>query len=253
MSEAELDRRMGENPLKDFLRHLATGDRIEHFNDFFRPVSDALVAATNNDHFVYTTVGATATTWAHVAHQSGIIRGVSGTTAATSGLEIHTPVMYSGDLYCGAEIRYRTSNIVDRRIEFGFASTQPTVDTAYVNSLVTPTFNTTANAAIYEYHNASATTTTGLYTIGTAITAAKTATTTNRPVNSTFQRIRMQLIVNRVFVWVDGVPLATAHNAGTTDYIEGGTLAGMTFKVLGTSTTDANNDVDYIRTWQQRL
>jgi hypothetical protein len=251
LSERELKRFKQRDAEYEFLRYLTT-DRRHFFEDFGSPVADGFVAETNIGHLIYTTPGATTTGFAHVAHADGVIRGVSGTTAATSGLKIATPVEYYGDQMCGMEVRYRTSVITEERIEMGFASTSPSINTKYVNSMATPTFNTTANAALDLYDHATATTTSGLYTIGTAITAAKTATTTNRPVADTWQTIRIQVVTNHVYVWVDGIPLVK-HNTSGTNYIEGGTAAAWVFSVVRSDTTDANQELDYVRTWQNRL
>lgn len=243
LSDRELKRFNQKSAEYEFLRYLTT-DRVHIFDDFTQPV-----IATDN--WTYTTPGATTTGFAHSAHASGIIRGVSGTTAATSGLKITTPAMWSGDLFCGMEIRLRTSVITEDRHEMGFASTSPSINTKYVNSMATPTFNTTANGALYLYDHATATTTSGLYTIGTAITAAKTATTTNRIVADTWQKVRIQIVTNHVYLWVDGIPLVK-HNVSGTNYVEGGTLASLVLSIVRSDTTDANQDVDYIRVWQDR-
>ncbi len=244
LSELELRKYMGNGPRFEFLRFFAR-DRIHIFDDFTQPV-----IATDN--WTYTAPGATATGFVHSPHQSGIIRGVSGTTAATSGLKITTPAMWYGDQFAGMEMRLRTSVITETRIEAGFAATSPTINTKYINSLATPTFNTTANGALYVYDNASATTTTGLYTIGTAITAAKTATTAQRFVADTFLTVRIQLVIDQVYCWVNG-QLMVKHNVGTTQYIEGGTANSLVLSIVRSDTTTANNDVDYIRVWQARL
>lgn len=250
LSERELKRFTQRSAEYEFLRYMTT-DRRHFFEDFGSPVADGFVAATNIGHLIYTTPGATATGFVHLAHPDGVIRGVSGTTAATSGLKIATPVEYLGDLMCGMETRIRTSVITDTRIEVGFASTSPAISTKYVNSLSTPTFNTTANGAFYVYDHLTATTTSGLYTIGTSITAAKTATTTNRIVADTWQRVRLQVVTNHVYVWVDGIPLVK-HNTSGTNYIEGGTAAAWVISVVRADTTDANNDIDFVRLWQDR-
>jgi hypothetical protein len=249
LSEAELRLKMGNNPLFEWLRFYSR-DRIHFFEDFL-----TTAAGTEStdllDQFT-TATGATATVFTHAAHQSGIINGVSGTTAATSGLQLYTPAIWSGDLYAGCEVRLRTSVITEQELSVGFASTLPAVNTNVINSLATPTFNTTANGAMYVQNHATATTTSGLYTIGTAITAAKTATTTHRLVADTFSTIRIQLVVNQVFMWING-QLVVSHNTAGTNYIEGGTLASFFISSKRSDTTDSTVHVDYIRLWQARL
>ncbi len=243
LSEAEIRKAMGKGPGFEFLA-LGARDSVHFFDDF---LGDTI----NLDNYVLAT-GATATAFAHSAHASGMIRGALGTTAATSGLQIYTPAMWYGDQNCRMEMRLRTSSILELRVEAGFASTLPAVNTTIVNSMATPTFNTTANGSIYLYNETGGTTTTGLYTIGTAISAAKTATTTNRYVADTFLTLRMACLTNRVKVWIDGVELVS-HDTGTTNYVEGGTAMSAVVSLKANSTTDSNIDIDYIRIVQDRL
>lgn len=239
LSSASLRKVMAKGPLYDHL--LLSASDIVHFYD------DFLVDTINLDQYVLV-AGATATAFAHLAAENGIVRGVSGTTAATSGLQLYTPAMWYGDRNAGCEVRFRTSVITETRWEFGFADALPAVDTAIGNNLSTPTFNTAADVAIYLFDDASSVVTSGLYTDGTAITAAKTATTTNRPVANTYQTVRIQVLTNAVLLWVDGILLAQ-HAA---DSIEGGTALRFVISHKKSDTTNSNTDIDYIRIWQER-
>lgn len=243
LSDAEIYKKMARNPLSEFLR-FQSRDRVHFFDDF-------LVDTINLDNYVLA-AGATATAFAHSAHASGIVRGASGTTAATSGLQIYTPAMWYGDQFAACEIRMRTSVITETRLEMGFADALPAVNTSVGNNLSTPTFNTAADVAMYLFDDASSTVTSGLYTDGTSITAAKTATTSGRPTANTFITVRLQLVVNHVLMWVNGQLLAS-HNTAGTDYIEGGTACRFFLSHKKSNTTDSNIDIDYIRVWQARL
>jgi hypothetical protein len=243
LSDAELSKKMGKNPLYEFLR-FSSRDRVHFYDDF---LGDTI----NLDNYVLAT-GATATAFAHAAHASGIVQGASGTTAATSGLQIYTPAMWYGDQYAGCEVRFRASVVTETRLECGFVDALPSVNTAVGNNLSTPSYNTAADVAIYLYNDASATKTSGFYTDGTAIAPVKTATTTGRPTANTFITVRIQLIGNQGYMWVDGKLLA-AHNTAGTDYIEGGTALRFFLDHKKSDTTDSNVEIDYIRCWQARL
>lgn len=242
LSEKELRKFLSEGAKFNFLKYASVG--VVHFFD------DFLGDAINLDMYA-STAGGTATVYTSTADRDGIIRGVHGTTAATSGLLIQTPAQWYGDFFCGCEVRFRLSVITEQRIEIGFGNAVPAANTTVVNSLVTPTFNTFANGVVYVYDHATATTTTGLYSDGTGATAAaaKTATTTNRPVADTYQTVRIQTFGsnNSAAVWVDGVRLV---NTGGVLH-EGGTANVFFVSAKRSDTTDCNLDLDYIRIWQE--
>ncbi len=243
LSESELRKFLSHGPKFSYLRFMSV-DCVHFFDDF-------LVDTINLDNYVVD-AGATATAFAHSAASGGIIRGVHGTTAATSGLRLLTPAIWLGDNNCGMEIRYRLSVITEQRLEIGFGNAIPAVNTSVVNSLTTPTFNTLANGVVYVYDNASAVTTSGFYSDGTGATAAaaKVATTTNRPVADTYQTVRIQTFGNNNMagLWVDGQLLV----ATSTVLHEGGTSNIFFVDAKRSDTTDCNLDIDYIRIWQQR-
>ena len=242
LSEKELRKFFQEGNKFNFLKYLSIG-AVHQFDDF---LGDAI----NLDLYAITK-GATATDFTATADRNGMIRGIHGTTAATSGLLIQTPAMWYGDYFAGFEIRYRLSVITEQRVEIGFGNAVPSVNTTVVNSLATPSFNTLANGVVYVYDHATATTTSGLYSDGTGGTAAaaKTATTTNRPVADTWQTVRIQTFgdTNKAALWVDGVLLVD----GGSVLHEGGTANVFFLSATRSDTTDCNLDIDYIRIWQE--
>lgn len=245
LTNTELKRRLGaKGPLYEFLSPYALGSTVQFVDDFLDPT------ALDLSKWTVPTAGATATTWAITLAANGAVRGVSGTTAATSGLKMNGPKVWSGANNMGCEVRYMTSDITENRIEFGFVNAMPTINNPIVNSLVTPTFNTTADAAVYVYNHTGSTTTSGLYAIdSTASTgdAEKAATTTNRPVNSTWQTVRITLQGALATLWVDGVKLGSIASA-----IKPATTCQFFISTLNNSTTSQNNDIDYVRVWADR-
>lgn len=243
LTEKELRKFLQEGAKFDFLKYYSVG-MVHQFDDF---LGDAI----NLDLYA-STAGATATAYASTADRDGMIRGVHGTTAATSGLLLQTPAMWYGDYYCGVEVCFRLSVITEQRIEIGFGNAVPAANTTVVNSLATPTFNTLANGVVYVYDHAGSTTTSGFYSDGTSSTAAaaKTATTTNRPVADTWQTVRIQTFGsnNSAALWVDGKRLV---NTGGVLH-EGGTANVFFISATRSDTTDCNLDIDYIRLWQER-
>lgn len=236
-------------------RHMGKGD-LFHFLDFdsrdtFHVHDDFDAKAVDSTNVYTLATGATATAFTITAIEDGATRGVSGTTAATSGLQIYIPnKLWYGDRNCGMEVRYRLSAITEIRFECGFVDALPAVNTTCVNNLTTPTFNTVADGALYVYDETGGTTTTGMYTIGSSISAAKVATTTNRPVAATWQTVRLQIIGDLVYMWVDGLPLASPS---ATQHIEGGNgLLAVLCSQKTANTTSKNIDIDYVRVWKDR-
>lgn len=242
LSEKELRKFQQEGSRFNFLKFYSI-NAVHFFDDF-------IVDTINLDNYAVT-AGATATVFAHSAHRDGMIRGAHGTTAATSGLLLQTPAMWYGDYYCGFEIRYKLSVITEQRLEVGIGNAVPAANTTVVNNISTPTFNTLANGVVYMYDHAGSTTTSGLYSDGTGGTAAaaKTATTTNRPVADTWQTVRIQTFgdTNKAALWIDGVLLVDTN----TVLHEGGTANVFFLSATRSDTTDCNLDIDYIRIWQE--
>ena len=243
LSAAELRRAYARGPLERFLRFYAKRDVVLLFDDFMTKALDA----TN----LYTVAtGATATAFApSQTLEDGVLRGVSGTTAATSGLQFQIPVTgFTGSKNAGCEVRWQTSVVTETRIEMGFVNALPAVNTSIVNNLTTPTYNTTATAALYLFDNASSTNTGGLYMIGSAVSATKSATTTTYPTAATYQTVRIQVNGTKVSMWVDGILVAQP----TADGLTAADALKFVFSHKKNDTTTSNVDIDYIAVWKDR-
>jgi hypothetical protein len=242
LSKAQLARRMGtKDPIFKFLEHQALKDVVFEKYDF-------LGAALDSNQITVVTKGSTATEWATSAGLNGRIKGIGGTTAASSGLQftVAPAAIFSGDKNAGFEMRFQIDDITEQRLEFGFVNAFPSINSTAVNSLTTPTFTTTTSAALYVYNHTGSTTVTGLYADGSGSVAAnKTATTTKRPVNNIYQVVRMALIGDVAHLWIDGVYMCAAA-------IEGGDAMKLGVNCVTNSTNDHNILIDYIAYWVDR-
>lgn len=247
LSEAQLRKFTGRGAMHRFLEYLATGDACVIFDDFTTKALN-----TTNDYSV--AAGATATTWAINGQANGVIRGATGTTAATSGLHLLLNATgmgtWTGARSCGIEVMWQTSDITELRFEVGFGATFPAVNTVMVATNIgsgTPTFNTTADGMVYLYNHTGSTTTMGLFSIGTGITAQRVNNTIAAPVNATFQRVSVQTNGQHGFVQVNGVTVARIATG-----IVAATAMYPIVAIKNNSTTSQNIDLDYIRIWQNR-
>lgn len=196
--------------------------------------------------------GATTTTWAIsvTPGSDGWIRGIAGTTAATSGLQLYTKETYLTSKRPGFEMGFQSSVITEVRLEAGFVNALPSVNTKVTNSLATPSFNTTTQAAIWLYDDASSTITAGKYTKGTAVTAAKDAFTSGLTA-ATYMVLRGECAgTGTLFsVWENGNQMSPA---GVTALLTITTEMIWAFSQKTNDTTDKNIDIDYITLWKAR-
>ncbi len=245
MSEAQL-RKMGGMGLRfDFLKMLA----LRNNAGLIAPQYDFQIKAVDTTNLWTVAAGATATTWAVRAEPGGWIRGVTGTTAATSGLQLSIPQKYwNGDVGSLLLCLLKISAITEIRVEVGFADALPSVNTTVVNSLSTPSFNTTAAAAAFVYDHTGSTTTMGLYGIGTAVAANKTAVTAPVPVADTLYPVCVQLVTNKAFLYLgdSDTPVASVD-------IEGGDGLIPFVSVKGSNTSSKNVDIDLFLPQSGRL
>ncbi|MDQ1307673.1 MAG: hypothetical protein QG671_3506 [Actinomycetota bacterium] len=252
LSRAELRKVVGKGHVYEFLNHFAR-DTVRFWDDF-------LVDTLNTD-FYAAAAGGDATTWAHLAGTvNGVVKGITGDTGATSGLQLYTPAFYKGDYNIGCIVRFQVSSIASLRLEIGFADVLPSVNTTVVNSLSTPTFGSgpgdPGDAAVYVYDKTSTTVTTGLYTLGSGgIGAAKkavTATTSplyGEPAANTYQTWRVEVVGNLATAWVDGILVAQ----NTASAVEGGTA--MSFVISAKANADSSSHnilLDYVEVWHDR-
>lgn len=244
LSRSQLRRIGGKSPLREFLDYLAVRDVAYDVFDFNIKALD-----TTNQWTV--AAGATATTWAVRAEAGGWIRGVTGATAATSGLQLSIPQKYwTGTSKAGMAVLYRLSSISEIRFEAGFVDALPSVNTTVVNSLTTPSFNTTASAALWVYDHTGSTTTSGLYTDGSGVAAQKSATTTAQPVAATSHFVAIQTNGQSVMLWSgNGSTPITSLSAGIT--AADGLIPVVSVKK--SDTNSANVDIDAIVLWSERV
>lgn len=242
-SMAQLRRAQAKGPLTDFLRFQALADVVYQWDDFYSKALD-----TTNMYTV--AAGASATAFAiSAAVEDGAIRGVSGATAATSGLQFSMPsTVLTGARNAGMEIRFRTSVVTETRLEMGFVDALPAVNTSLVNSLATPTFNTVAKGALYVFDNASAVDTSGLYMIGSGVSASKVAVTAPLPAADVYTTVRLQLNGQYVRMWVDGTLVAAPTAVGLT----AADALKFVFSHKKSDTTTSNIDIDYLAVWKDR-
>ena len=259
LSRAHLRKFAGFSPKYEFLDYFATRDVQFEFTDFTGGLADG-IAATGR---WVPAAGGGATTWATtLAKAGGWARGVSGATAATSGLQLSKgTAAWTPASNAGMCVAFQMSDgsaalgaaLIDQRIEIGFVNAMPAVNTTIVNSLATPTFNTSASAALWVFDNASAANTLGLYTKGSTVAAAKVATTANIPVHKTTYFVMIQFIGNGKVVQctVGNESKIYATSAATPVDITDTLMPCISYKNAGTTST--NVDIDYIGVWSERV
>lgn len=214
------------------------------------PIVDFLTKALDTTNFWSVANGATATTWAIFADVAGMIRGATGTTAATSGLQLQYGAQkyYKGQYGAVLHCLLRLSAITEIRVELGFVDALPAVNTSIVNSLATPTFNTTAAGAVFVYDHTGSTTTMGLYGIGTGVAANKTAVTAPAPVAATLYPVTVLLTNSAALLFLGDVDVPQASVAiKNTD----GLIPVLSVK--GSDTTSKNVDLDVFAPFSGRL
>ncbi|MGH8360891.1 MAG: hypothetical protein ACRESF_25675, partial [Pseudomonas sp.] len=249
LSRRELRKKMSHNPFFEWLDNYNLRD-VTFFKDDF----DNVALNTTNDWNV--SVGAGATTWAVLAGgENGLLRGVHGGTAATSGLQLSRPATLTGDRFCGMECYFQTSNVTAKRIEIGFVDVVTAVNTTIVNNLTTPTFNAgPGDAAVYVFDNTAATNTMGLYCLNSdGATAAKAAFTAQLPVISTFVHVRVEVKTDSAWLWVNGQQVASITGVGAAGAIEGGTKLLPIFNAKSGDTNTGNIDIDYVHVYADRV
>lgn len=233
----------GGSTRSDYLKLLALRDVTQS------PVYDFLIKALDTTNFWTVASGATATTWAVLAAVGGYIRGVTGTTAATSGLQLSIPQKYwKGDNGAILHCLLKISAITEIRVEIGFVDALPAVNTTVVNSLVTPTFNTTVAGAVFVFDHTGSTTTMGLYAIGSDVAANKTAVTTPAPVADTLYPVTVVLQADKAFLYLGDADTPTASAD-----IQGGDGLLPVISVKGSNTSSKNVDVDVFHPFSGRL
>ncbi len=250
LSIETLRRKMGVGgPLFEYMKHFASRDVVRHFDDFLGDTINL------DDYAVATGGGAASAVWAINVQEDGWIRATTGTAGdATTTMSLIGPAIYYGDRNPGMEVRFKPiTAVTEVKIEMGFVDVVPSSNATVVNSVTTPTVNASVvDAAVYHFRNASSVITNTFATIGTTISAAKTAFTPPTAVAAnTKYRIRIQLIGNTAYLLMDDVLVASHKTAGT-DYVEGGNPLAPWIAVQASNGTSKSLDVDYIDRWKDR-
>ena len=249
MSRQQLRRGDQKGPLYNFLNRLATRDTVYFKDDFLGDTIDL------NNYAVANGGGAAVASFAITVAEDGWIRATTGTANGdTASASLIGPAIYKGDRNCGMEVRFKpVTAVTETKIEIGFVDVVPGSTKAITNSLTTPSVNTSVvDAAIYVYNHTGSTTTNELVTIGTTISAAKaTFTPPTAIAAATIYTVRLQIQGNTVFLWMDGLLVATLAAAGT-DYIEGGSAIAPWFYVRASDANSKSLDVDSLEIWKDR-
>lgn len=255
LSVANLNRREGNARAKDFLQMLMSRDYAVERYDFN-------VKAIDTTNTWTTACGATTTDWAVLAAAGGWIRGVTGTTTATAGLQLYQPQKYwTGTSVAGAAFLWKANVVQGVTVEMGFADALPAVSTTVINNATTPTFNTSVDVAMFLYqHTGNATAVpdrVGLYVNNSsAATAQKglasiaTLGANPGPVAATSHFVAIEIQGTNVQLWIGDQTDPVAH---LTDAITAANGVLPFFSVKGNNSTSKNVDLDTVWTWSGRL
>lgn len=239
LSDRILRKFTGKGPRFDYLAPFAVNSRQFTVHDFTRSIT----ADVTNTWSVSAT--STATTWAALAEPGGWIRGATGTSVATAGLQIYAPTAFwNGTSGAGFASRIRLSAITEIRVEIGFADVIPANSVTAVN-LASNAFQSVTAGAVYLYNHTGSTTTTGLYTVGTSIAFSSVATTTNRFVAATTLFVAMEVNGTNVQVWVGNGDSPLVRKAGA---LEAATALIPFINIKGSGGAH-NVDLDMLATW----
>ncbi len=230
----------GKGPRHDFLAMMASRSRQFLKDDF-----DGKALNTTDTWSI--TATSTATTWAVLAEAGGWIRGVTGASVATAGLQIYNPnKFWDGTRGAGVAALIRLSAVTDIRVEMGFGDVIPANSVTAVN-YASNTFNSITTGAVYLFDNgvAASSTVTGLFTIGTSTAFNAVATTTNRFASGVALFVALEIDGTEVRAWAGDGDAPVASHVGAFAASEAW-LPFLNFKGLGAT---KNIDIDCIWTW----
>jgi hypothetical protein len=245
MSAKQLDKIGAKGPLREYLARLAYPDQVFYFDDF---LGDTI----NLDNYaVANGGGASATSFAIAVASGGTIASDEGTANdATASSSLIMPKIFYGDQNCGCHIRLKSSAVTSIVLECGFIDAVPGSNTAGVNDVDTPTAYAT-DAALFHLHTGQTLTTPAFVTAGTSFTTTKTsvaATLASIPAAATYCDVRIQLVGDAAYCWVNGI-LVASH---TGSKVEGGTALAPWIYHRALTATSRTVTVDYIAAWQDR-
>jgi len=244
-SLAALRRALGKGPLYNILGKNQVQDFVHDVDDFWGDTINLDLYAVANGG------GASAASFATQVLEDGWIRATTGTAGDdTASASIIGPAIYFGARDPGIEIRFRpVTAVTETRIEMGLIDVVPGSSKSAINSLTTPTVNTSVvEAALYVYNHAGATTTNELVTIGSAVSAQKATFTPPTAIAAgTAYTMRLQIDSLSALLWMDGKLVATlpAAIAGT---------VGLCFwaRVSASNATSKSLEIDYRDIWKRR-
>jgi hypothetical protein len=254
LSFRELKKFSQRGPMYRYLESLAKGSRVELFDDML----PSTMIATN--WAVANSSGTSAASFAALADTAdGVLQGDTGTDDNGSISLIGQHVAWYGDQNCGMEIRLKTDVVTDFNIETGFATAAPGSNAAVFTDVDTPTIVT--DSAIFAVDTDQTIVTAAFGTDGstsnqdvkrTSLAGIPGFTAGNLPVAATFYTVRIQLIGNSAYCFVNG-KLVASHDDDPQGNIEGGTKVAPWVYCRTRSTTAVFPEIDYIWVWQDRL
>jgi hypothetical protein len=244
-SLAALRRALGRSPLYNILGKNQTQDMFHAVDDFWGDTINLDLYAVANGG------GASVASFATQVLEDGWIRATTGTAADdTASASLIGPAIYFGARNPGIEIRFRpVTAVTEARIEMGLIDVVPGSNKSAINSLTTPTVNTSVvEAALYVYNHTGSTTTNELVTIGSAVAAQKSTFTPPTAITAaTAYTMRLQVDSLGVLLWMDGKLVATLASG-----IAGTVGLCPWVRVSASNATSKSVELDYIETWKQR-
>ena len=257
LSEKELRKFTGKHSaLYDFLRFSARRDFVYREYDFLEKALD-----TTNLFSVANGGGASAASFAINLQAGGAIRATTGTANDdTASASLIMPLNWYGDTNCGMQCRVRiATNITAHKFDIGFVDGVPASNTSVINDIDTPTAYG-ADFAVLSADTTQTLTTPAFLTDGstsgqdilkTNAAAVPNWTNGTTPIVNEYFWVRVQLIGNNAYCWVNG-SLIAAHNTDTDGHIEGGVAVAPWFYLAAKSATSKSMDVDLLQVWADR-
>lgn len=252
MSEKQLRRSMGKGPLFEYLAKFAWADNVLFFDDFLQDT-------INLDFYALANSGGTsAANFAINVARSGQIKGDTGTDDNGS-ISMIMPLTWYGDANAGMEVKIKTDIVTSFNLEVGFIDAVPAANAGGVNDEDTPTF-VAGDSALFSIDTDETFKTAGFYSNGstsgqpdsrTSLAGVPSFTSGTLPVLDTFYTVRIQLVGNNAYCWVNGA-LVASHDTDADGHIEGGTAVAPWIYCRTRDTTAVFPSIDYIAAWQER-
>lgn len=253
-SSALLGRSMLGNPLRDFLRDLATRDRVVFFNDF----KD--IGEVNNWTMAQTQ---TSTNFTSVADVVGVLQATTA-SVTTANISMVTKQAWNGNSNVTFEARFKINTVASTfAIEAGLVDGAPATGASFVTDVDVPSFGGT-NGAVFVFDNSQTHTSIAFASVGsftsqtvasTLITAATAGFTT--PVADTYITVKIQLLTDpdetsksKAYLWVNGI-LRGRHEAAAGAVNGASNLFGW-FYVKTVAAAVKIPTIDYVRITQDR-